>query len=220
MNNAILIIGESGTGKSTSLRDLDPTETMILNVIGKSLPFRGSAKKYKKLSEDGLSGNYYASDDSNKIARVINLVNTKRDDIKCLVIDDYGYTLSNSFMRKAHQKGYDKFTEIGSDTFNILNLIANARDDLFCVVIMHTDIDANGRYKPKTVGKMVDQYINIEGKFTYVFHALVTENKYQFLVNNDGVHMAKSPLGLFSEPLIDNNLAEIIKQIKIYNEGE
>lgn len=220
MNNSILIIGESGTGKSTSLRNLDPKETMLVNVIGKSLPFRGAAKKYQKLSSDGMEGNYYASDESQKICRVIQLVNDKRPDIKTLVIDDYGYTLSNSFMRKAHQKGYDKFTEIGADTFNIFNLISNVRDDLFCVVVMHTDIDQNGRYKPKTVGKMVDQYVNIEGKFTYVFHALVVEGRYVFLNNNDGVHMAKTPLGLFKESFVDNDLNQIINEIKQYNEGE
>jgi len=87
MTNAVLILGESGVGKSTSIRTLDPKETFIINVIGKNLPFRGAKSKYMNLSPDGLSGNYYATDDTNTIKRVINLINTKRDDIKNLIID-------------------------------------------------------------------------------------------------------------------------------------
>src|SRR5947208_3108195 len=91
MSNAVLVIGESGSGKSTAIRTLPPEETFIINVIGKNLPFKGANKKYTKLSVDGLTGNYYCSDNAANIRRVINLINTKRNDIKYLVIDDCGY---------------------------------------------------------------------------------------------------------------------------------
>ncbi len=220
MSLSILILGESGTGKSTSVRTLPYEETLIINVIGKPLPFRGSSKKYVKLSPDGAEGNYYASDDPNSIAKVIRLVNEKRPDIKYLVIDDFGYTITNSFMRKASQRGYDKFVDIGSDTFNILDRVTNLRDDLFCFVMMHTEIDANGKSKPRTIGKMIDQYVNIEGKFSYVFHALVSDGKYQFLTNFDGQHIAKSSLGAFDDLLIDNDLHMIATKITQYNDGD
>lgn len=219
MSNAVLILGESGSGKSTSLRNLDPSETFILNVIGKPLPFRGAKTKYTKLSPDGVEGNYYANDDPSAIKRVINLINNKRNDIKVLVLDDFGYTITNSFMRKSHQKGYEKYNVIGNETFEILESISVLREDLFCFVMMHTDIDQNGKYKPRTVGRMIDQYICIEGKFTNVLHALITENSYKFLTNNDGQHMAKTPMAMF-EQLIDNDLQFVIEQMKSYYEGE
>ena len=106
MSNAILILGQSGAGKSTSIRNLPPEQTLIINVIGKPLPFRGAKSMYTKLSSDGLTGNYYASDDHHAIMRVIKLVHLKRPEIKYLVIDDFGYTLTNSFMRKASEKGF------------------------------------------------------------------------------------------------------------------
>ena len=220
MSHSVLILGESGSGKSTSIRTLPHEETLIINVIGKSLPFRGSKNKYKKLSPDGLEGNYYASDDHSAIMRIIKLVNEKRKEIKYLVIDDFGYTLTNSFMRRASEVGFKKFTDIGVDAFRVFDSITNLRDDLFCFVMMHTEIDANGKYKPKTIGKMVDQYVVIEGKFTCVFHALIIEGKYKFLTNNDSLHMARSSLGMYEEAFVDNDLFSISNRIYEYDNEE
>jgi hypothetical protein len=220
MSNAVLILGESGTGKSTSIRNLPSNETFVLNVIGKPLPFRGGLTKYKKLSSDGMEGNYYATDEAESILRVINLVNQKRLDIKYLVIDDFGYSITNSFMRKATQRGYDKYTEIGLATFTILDKINVLRDDLYCFIMMHSDIDQQGRHKPKTVGKMIDQYVNIEGKFSYVFHSLVADGDYRFLTNNDGQHMAKTPLGMFANQYIPNDLLGVAEGINNYFKEE
>lgn len=215
MNNAILILGESGSGKSTSIRTLAPEETFILNVIGKPLPFRGSGKAYTRLSPDGTTGNYYCTDEYPAIHRTIAHINRFRPDIKNLVIDDFGYLLTNHFMRNAMVKGYDKYSEIGQQTFNTLQLLNSLRDDLFVFVMMHTEFE-NGKLKPKTVGKMVDQYICIEGKFTHVLHAVVIDNKYQFITQNNGVHMAKSPMGLFDTLTIDNDLKFVTDKIKTY----
>lgn len=216
MTNAVLILGESGTGKSTSVRTLNPEETFIINVIDKTLPFRGAKSKYKPLSSDGLTGNYYASDDIGKIRRVINLVQSKRLEITSIIIDDFGYTISNSFMRKANERGYDKFVTIGKDMFDILGLITNLRDDLYCFVMMHVENDAAGKSKPKTVGRMIDQYICIEGKFTTVLHTIVNDGVYQFISNNDGQHMAKTPLGMFDSLYIDNDLQMIRDKMQAY----
>ncbi len=216
MSNGILIYGESGSGKSTSIRTLPPEETFILNVVGKPLPFRGSSKVYKKLSPDGLEGNYYSTDNHQMIMKLIKIINEKRPDIKYLVIDDFGFTLANDFMRKALIKGYDKYSELAKNTFEILTIVNDLRQDLFCFVMMHCEVDANGKSKPKTVGKMIDQYVCIEGKFTYVFCTIVNERNYKFITNNDGVHMAKSPMGLFDTQLIDNDLMFIADKINSY----
>ncbi len=220
MSNTILILGDSGTGKSTSLRNLDPSETLIINVLDKPLPFKGYKSQYTRLSADGLTGNYYESDDHEKITRVIKLVNTKRLDIKNLIIDDFGFTITNTYMRRSREKTYDKFIDIGRNTWEIINSLRGLRDDLNCIITMHVDIDVHGKYKPKTIGKMIDQTNLIEGSFSYVFQSIIVDHKYKFITCNDGQHMAKTPMGCFEEFYVDNDLNEILHQIESYNNYE
>lgn len=217
MNNSILILGDSGTGKSTSIRTLPPEQTFILNVIGKQLPFRGNSTKYTKLSADGLTGNYYISDDAKTIKRVISLINAKRPEIKYLILDDFGYVTMNAFMKRALLKGYDRFSEIASEFDTAFEMVNQLRDDLFCFVMMHIETDKQGKTKPKTVGNMVDQYINIEGKFTQILHTTVVDGTYKFITKNDGVHMAKTSLDLFDTLTVDNDLLMIANRINEYN---
>ena len=219
MSNAILILGDSGTGKSTSLRNLDPTKTFIINVVDKPLPFRGYKSNYTKLSPDGLTGNYYESDDHEKIIRIINLVNNKRPEIENLIIDDFGFTITNTYMKRARETGYGKFVDIGRNAWEVISSLRGLRDNLSCVVTMHVDIDRSGKYKPKTIGKMIDDSNMVEGSFTFVFQSIVVEGQYKFITANDGTHMAKTPMGCFEELYIDNDLNEIIKQINNYNTG-
>lgn len=220
MSKSILILGESGSGKSTSIRNLPPEETFIINVIGKSLPFRGSSKKYTKLSPDGLTGNYYCSDNTSQVRKVIQLINQKRADIKYLVIDDCGYIIMNDFMKKALEKGYEKYSSLGKDFSDLMTTVTDLRDDLFCFVMMHIETDKNGKTKPKTVGAMIDQYVCIEGKFTYVLHTAVHDNNYRFITNHDGFHMCKTPMGLFDKQYIDNDLLFVSQKINEYLEGD
>ncbi len=219
MSNAILILGESGTGKSTSFRNLDHEKTLIINVLDKPLPFRGYKSKYTKLSSDGLTGNYYESDDHDKITRIINLVDKKRPEITNLIIDDFGFTITNTFMRRSRETGFNKFVDIGRNAWEIISSLRGLRDDLNCILTMHVEVDKLGRFKPRTIGKMIDDYNIIEGSFTFIFQSAVIDNKYKFITNNDSQHMAKSPMGCFDELCIDNDLNEIINQIKNYNEG-
>jgi hypothetical protein len=220
MSSSVLILGESGTGKSCAIRTLPPEETILINVNNKPLPFRGHKAKYKQLSEDGLTGNYYKSDDSNKIIRLLKFINDKRQDVKYIVIDDFGYTFINNYMRRAKEKSFDKFVDIGSDAWRVFEEIKLLRDDLFVFVIMHTEIDAHHRYKPKTVGKLIDNSNVIEGIFGYVFHSLIIDMNHVFLTNNDSVHMAHSPMDMFAELHIPNDLKLIADTITAYNEGE
>ncbi len=219
MSNAILVIGESGTGKSTSIRNLNPEETFIINILDKPLPFRGYKKNYLPLSADGVSGNYYETDDHDKIVRVIKLVNQKRPEIKNLIIDDFGFTLTNTFMRRSREPGFTKFTDIARNAWEIIMSLRGQRDDLNCIMTMHTEIDVAGRFKPKTIGKLVDQQNIIEASFTFIFHAVVVENQYKFITNNDGCHMAKSSMGCFEDLYIDNDLSSIITNINNYHLG-
>src|SRR5665213_393234 len=104
MSNASLIIGESGTGKSTSIRNLNPSETFIINVLNKPLPFKGYKSFYTKISADAKTGNYYSSDDYQRIEQLIKKVNAERPEIKTLIIDDFQYLMANEFMRRALER--------------------------------------------------------------------------------------------------------------------
>lgn len=216
MSNNVLVIGTSGSGKSTSIRTLPPEETFCLNVLNKPLPFKGAQKRYTPLSSDGLTGNYYASDDHAAIMRVIRLVNTKRPEIKYLVIDDFGYFLTNSFMRAALVKGYDKFSMLAKDGWEIIKSINETRSDLICIMMMHAESDQDGRSKPKTIGKLLDEKVCIEGMFSIVLSTIINDGNYQFLTNHNGHLMAKSPMGMFKDALIPNDLKLVADTINDY----
>jgi hypothetical protein len=215
MSNAVLIIGNSGTGKSTSIRTLPPEETFIINVLDKPLPFRGANKKYTLQTKD-KQGNYFYADKSAIIMRAIDNIDLHRPEIKYLIIDDFGYTITHDFMSKAMLKGYDKFNEIAVSAYNVLERIKRVRRDLIVFVMMHTDIKEDGIAKPKTIGKMLDDKVVVEGMFTHVLHSIVVDGEYLFITNHDGVHMAKMPMEMFAKLTVPNDLKAIADTMKSY----
>ncbi len=219
MADITLIIGESGTGKSTSIRNLDPTKTFIINVLDKPLPFKGFKGSYKKFDRDHLDGNYYNSDDHINIIKMINYISQNMPHIENIIVDDTQYIMANEFMRRAREKGFDKFTEIAQHMWSIISDAQKCRNDLFIFFLSHSDLDNNGKSKCKTVGKLLDEKINLEGMFTVVLHTAIIDNKYYFLTHNNGNIMAKSPLDMFDTNLIPNDL-EVVKEHmrKYYNE--
>lgn len=219
MGNLTLIIGESGTGKSTSIRNLDEKETFIINVLDKPLPFRSFSQKYKKINKEGV-GNYIASDDYEKIMKTINYVDNSMPHINNLIIDDFQYIMANEFMKRAKEKGYEKFTEIGLHAWQIIESCSNCRSDLFCFFLSHSEESDTGRRKCKTIGKMIDDKITLEGMFTTVLHSVVSDGKYKFLTQNNGSYIAKSPMEMFADNLIDNDLSSIKLKMNEYYYGE
>lgn len=217
MSNAILIIGKSGTGKSTSIRTLDHSETFIINVLDKPLPFRGYKKLYIKATKEG--GNYFSSDNSDQIIKTIKYINNERVDIKSIIIDDFQYVMANEFMRRAMDKGWEKYTEIGKHAWEIIDFSIKCREDLSLFFLSHSD-DESGTSKCKTIGKMIDEKITLEGMFTVVLHTHVIDNKYKFITQNDGYHTAKSPMGMFEDLSIDNDLLLVKEKIQSYYFGD
>lgn len=220
MSTAILIIGESGTGKSTSIRTLPAKETFIINVLDKTLPFRCKSDyqrlifdKETKLANDG---NYYSTTDVRTILNVIKYVNDKRPDIKYLILDDWQYTMASEFMEKALIKGYEKFSEMGQNAWNMINAVIGCRPDMTCFVLSHSDTDINGKVKCKTIGKMLDDKVVVEGMFPIVLHSLIVDGQYQFMTQNNGTYLAKSPMGMFQTKLIDNDLGAVSNAIHEY----
>jgi len=215
MSNTTLIIGESGSGKSTSLRHLNHEETFIINVLDKPLPFRGYKSRYKPVTKDNPDGNYYATDDYNVILRCIKSVN-ERPELKVLVIDDFQYLLANEFMRRAAEKGFDRFTDIAQHAWLVIKELIATREDLYCFVLSHSESDNQGRMRCKTIGKMLEDKITLEGMFSTVLYAMVVDSEFKFLTQNDGFHISKSPLGMFEEKYIDNDLSFVIHSMKNY----
>ena len=211
MSNTTLIIGESGSGKSTSLRNLNPKETFILNILDKPLPFRGFKNKYNSESK-----NYYASDDYSVLLAYIKAINERRPEIKVLIIDDFQYLLANEFMRRSSEKGYDRFTDIGKHAWDVIKALTETREDLYCFVLSHSDQDQMGRMKCKTIGRMLDDKITLEGMFTTVLYALLVDGEHKFLTQHDGTHLAKSPMDMFAEKYINNDLKVVIEKMMDY----
>ena len=216
MSITTLVLGESGSGKSTSISTLDPKETFIINVLDKPLPFKGYLKNYTPSKNKCSEGNYIATDKYNHILEAIKLVNTTRPDIKNIVLDDWIYMLTNEYMTRADEKSYQKFVELAQHAHSVIRSLSECRADLFCFVLTHSELDANNKYKCKTIGKMLDEKINIEGMFTVVLYALAGNEGYKFLTQNDGVHISKSPRGMFKDRYIDNNLQKVIDAMKEY----
>lgn len=224
----ILILGESGRGKTTSLRNLNPKETFIISTTSKPLPWRGWKKGYTKFDpKTSPEGNWYQCSKSTALATIIKYVSAKRPEITNIVIDDLQYAMAFEFMDRRKEKGFDKFTDIGGDFTDLLRVADIIRDDIKLIFTGHSENvgDAMNEYWTlKTIGKLVKEKVTPEGLFTYVFHALVEEGdsgmEYKFLTNTDGSHVAKTPMGMFEELKIDNDLAKIIETINAYNEGE
>ncbi len=220
MSNTVLIIGQSGSGKSTSLRNLDPTSTFIINVLDKPLPFRGFKKSYKEASKENPTGNYACTDNWKKIVDLVYAISIRRRDIKTLIIDDWQYILANEFMNRSSEKGFDKFSDMANHAWSVMNACIGTRPSLTCFILAHSDIDNTGRSKLKTIGKMLDEKMTLEGMFTTVLHSRVVDGEYMFQTQSDGDYLAKSPMGLFEEFLIPNDLVMVKEAVENYFNDE
>ena len=227
---ALCIYGESGTGKTTSLRNMNPESTFIISTTGKPLSFKGWKKKYIPFKIDKetkeISGNYYVSSNSEQILKILKIVNSKMPDIKTVVIDDMQYIMSYEFVDRATEVGYSRFSEIAQHMMDILRYSEQMRDDCTMCFLTHADnvgTDIDPKYVIKTIGKLLSEKVTLEGLFTYIFFTKVEEGEdgkmqYKLVTNNDGKCLAKTPMGMFEELEIDNDLNEILKVIKEYNE--
>lgn len=200
MARYVLIMGDSGSGKSASLRNFAPEEVGIFSVTNKDLPFRSKLKSLKNATYDDIAK---------------HLSNPTR---RAFVIDDAGYLLSFELFQRAKETGYGKFTDMAKNFVDMLNFISTQMpDDIIVYITMHTEDDSEmHKVKAKTLGKMIDQNLNLEGLFNIVLRTMKTDEGYKFITRDDNVSTAKSPMGMFEEDMIDNDLKAVDTIIREY----
>ncbi len=202
MANKILIMGESGTGKSTSMRNFGSDEIAIVNPVGKPLPFRGKF--------DTLNG----ATESRKITQFMD--KAVADGKKVIVVDDFQYILSVPYMNRIKEAGWDKWNDFGDNYFTILNHVNEMPEDVNVYFLTHTETLENGITTIKLIGKLLREKITIEGLFTIVLQTQVNEGNYYFLTQNSGKNTVKSPMGMFQDYSIENDLKFVDDVIRNY----
>lgn len=218
MAEIVAVLGSSGTGKSTSLRNLPPNETFIVSVVGKSLPFRGWKKKYPISKDEGKTGGMINTDSYMLIKKVLVNLAT-RSEIKYIVLDDSQYIMANEFMRRAQENGYGKFTEIAKHMVEVIQSAEKLPFDKKFFLLSHTE-EKEGKQKIKTIGNMLDDKITLEGLFSIVLYTHIEDGRYSFLTQNTGQNTGKSPMGMFASETIPNDLMYVSKMMDEYYDGD
>lgn len=202
MGIPVLIMGESGSGKSASMRNCKGEEFGVFNVYGKPFPFKNT-NNLKKLDNAGY----------NDIMRVLS-----KEKMKSYIIDDSQYLMSFEMFNRVKEKGYEKFTELAVHFKTLIDFIVkNLSDDILVYFLHHVEKSDDGKLKAKTIGKMLDEKITLEGLFSIVLYCENTENTYKFITQGNGLTTAKSPMGMFDGE-IDNDLVLVDDTIREYYE--
>lgn len=204
MAQKILIMGESGTGKSTSMRNCDPATTAVVNPVGKPLPFKA---KFDMLNNET---------DARKITRYMK--EQAAAGKKLIVVDDFQYILAVPYMNRIKETGWDKYNDFGANYFEIIDVCKDLPDDVVVVYMTHLETLDNGLTTVKLIGKLLREKITIEGLFTVVLRTGVNEGKYYFYTQNSGKDTVKSPLGMFPVYAIENDLAYVVDKVRNYYE--
>ena len=197
MGVCVLVLGASGSGKSTSLRNFEPGEVGVLNVLGKPLPFR------KRL--DTTDHPDY------RMCRACITSGRRR----AWVVDDAGYLMANENFARVNESGYGKFTDMAHNFQQLVQDATMAPPDTITYLFMHAEADAMGREKPKTVGRMLDEKYCIEGACPIVLDCRVVDGRHVFVSKNDGTNLAKAPMDMLPE-VMDNDLRAVDGKIREY----
>lgn len=209
MATVAFILGVSGTGKSRSMINLNPAETLLIQALKKPVPFKRAGWGY--LSKENPKGNMVVSDKADTIISYM-----RRTSRKIIVIDDAQFIMANEYMRRSDERGYDKFTEIARHMWDIMNAAAELPDDVRVYVMSHTETTDDGRTKVKTIGKMLDSAIVLEGMVSIVLQTDVLDRDHRFVTQNNGRTTVKSPEEMFESETIPNDLALVDSAVCSY----
>ena len=207
MSIATMILGQSGTGKTASLRNLVPADTLLIQAVKKPLPFR--SKDWRACTKGDPQGSILVTDSSPTIVGAMQ--RTKKP---VIVIDDFQYVLANEFMRRILDQetgnaAFAKYNEIARYAWDILMTAGRLADDTRVYILAHTQQDDQGHVKVKTIGKLLDEKITMEGLLTIVLRTAVINGQYLFSTQNNGLDTVKSPMGMFDAEHIPNDLAAV-----------
>jgi ABC-type dipeptide/oligopeptide/nickel transport system ATPase component len=206
MATPVLIIGKSGSGKSTSMRNcIDKEDWNLIRVLNKPLPFKGKI-------------NGWSTDDYQTVMKCL-----AQSKAKNIVLDDAGYLITNMFMNKHSSAGagngvFTLYNQIGDHFWNLIQYIVKLPEDKIVYVVMHEDTNDFGQIKPKTIGKLLDEKVCIEGMFTIVLRCIEESGKHLFVTQSADGAVSKSPIGMFEDLTIDNDLLIVEKAIREYYE--
>lgn len=229
----ICLAGCSGSGKSTSMRYLDPATTFIISCTNKQLQIPGFRKKYPKvrIEDKKLVGNWLVSNNYDQIEKILEAVSSTRKEITSVIIDDVNYLLTAETFQNALIKGYDKFSVMAKNYYDLVQKCQSLRDDLLIVLITHvenygTEIDPI--YRIWTTGKMLTNQINLDGLFSYIIYSEryvddmsgTGEVQYRFKTRTDGNDTCRSVQGCFEDKYIEPNLKLVVDTISAFESGE
>ena len=224
MANIIMLLGKSGTGKSTSIKGLDPKETVVINVLGKRLPFKGSNSLYNKENK-----NLFQRDTYTDIISLIQNISDKAANVKNIILDDFIYVMRKEYFSRAKETGYGKYTELAQHFQQIISTCEKLRDDLTVFMILHSEDVQSDKvttgYKVSTVGNLVDNCYNPLEVVPMVLYSSVKYDdkgniEYGFYTHRckEGVIEipAKTPDEMFDEDFIPNDLGYVVKKMNEY----
>ena len=200
----VMIIGKSGSGKSASMRNCVDKDFNLIRVLNKPLPFKGKI-------------NGWRSDDYEFVKKAL-----KGAPAKSVVIDDAGYLITNYFMRNHSTKGagnavFSMYNTMADQFWGLIQyIVENLPEDKIVYIIMHEDVNDFGDVKPKTIGKMLDEKICLEGLFTIVLRCVSNSTEHKFVTQSDGGAVSKSPIGMFEDMEIENDLLFVDNAIRSY----
>ncbi len=210
-------MAKSGSGKTTSLRNLDPEEAVVVQGLNQRLPFPSGRdwKLWEKIDENTGKGSRICLGRTDRIQQFMQkAVNSGK---KIIILDDLVYIMANKVMAEVENKEWDKWTYLAKEIFDLFNFIDTLPENVRVYILTHTEEDANGNLKMKTAGKLLDNLITPEGMFTTVLGAEFKDNKYSFKTRKErNSEPFKSPMGLFEDIFIPNDLATVDKVICEY----
>ena len=215
MSKLIAVMGESGSGKTTSMRNLDPKTTMYIDCDKKGLSWKGWRDQYNKENK-----NYIVSDDSDYVLKVVQQVSNSPEfqHIKVIIIDTLNGLMVADEMRRMKEKGYDKWQDMAASVYNLVDKALTFRDDLTIIFTAHTQTDREDSgymfTHIKTSGRKLDKIV-LESKFPVVLLAKVMDGAYKFETKADS-STAKVPMGAIEDQYIDNDITKVIDALKDY----
>lgn len=200
MGLPVLILGESGSGKSTSLRNFAPNEVVIYNVAGKPLPFRGGKSLHH----------------ADNVSYDTIIANMSKKRFRCYVVDDSQYLLCFELFNRSGETGYTKFTEMAMHFYNLIQFVITQMPPDCIVYFLHHTEAVDGKLKAKTIGKMLDEKLTVEGLFSIVLMAKNDDGSHVFITKSDGKDTVKTPMEMFNADKIDNDLKAVDTTIREY----